>query len=539
LVFAHRFALGGPFHADAEPAGAATQWRVRELHFVAEADYADPFDTESARFVAEFRGPNDRRLTVPGFWDGGRDWRLRFTPTEPGRWEYVTSFTSSSDEGLHARRGAFDVKPAEATSSVRRHGGFLRVSEDGRHLAHPDGTPFFWLGDTWWRVPSGFVPFDDFVRMVDRRVAQGFTVFQALGYAPFAGSNGVGVFRATGEASDDVVAYWREVDRYLGYAEAKGLVGVIGLGGTSAFDGVDLPSLERLWRYYLARYSAYPITFLITQEYNSRVGDAAERFAKVRALGHLIREIDPYRRAITVHPAVASIDDLRAWSEDWYGFALLQGGHFSRVRCEAYEALRARAPTRPIIQSEHNYESFERGRFKVTADEVRRTAYSAIQCGAYGYTYGAQGLYAAIADISAETPASKWGPLITWKEGLALPGAAQLSHLRTFYESVEWWKTAPWDSRHVSGDALVRSDGYSTVVVYFATTSTDRMPTTLHGVPGGARFAYDWFDPRTGAYLDDGGTLAAIDRDLVLPPSPDRDDWLLRLRKLPNGVPTE
>jgi hypothetical protein len=206
--------------------------------------------------------------------------------------------------------------------------------------------------------------------------------------------------------------------------------------------------------------------------------------------------------------------------------------------CEAYEALRARAPTRPIIQSEHNYESFERGGFKVTADEVRRTAYAAIQCGAYGYTYGAQGLYAGIADISAETPASKWGPLITWEEGLALPGAAQLRHLRTFYESVEWWKTEPWDSRHVSGDALVRSDGYSTLAVYFATAPGDRTPTILNGVPDGARFAYDWFDPRIGEYANASGVIVAKDRNLKLPEAPDRNDWLLRLRQLPTGAST-
>ena len=27
---------------------------------------------------------------------------------------------------------------------------FLRVSKNGRYLAHADSTPFFWLGDTAW-----------------------------------------------------------------------------------------------------------------------------------------------------------------------------------------------------------------------------------------------------------------------------------------------------------------------------------------------------------------------------------------------------
>ena len=29
--------------------------------------------------------------------------------------------------------------------------GFLRVSANKRHFEHADGTPFLWLGDTWWK----------------------------------------------------------------------------------------------------------------------------------------------------------------------------------------------------------------------------------------------------------------------------------------------------------------------------------------------------------------------------------------------------
>ena len=29
--------------------------------------------------------------------------------------------------------------------------GFLHVAGDKRHFEHADGTPSFWLGDTWWR----------------------------------------------------------------------------------------------------------------------------------------------------------------------------------------------------------------------------------------------------------------------------------------------------------------------------------------------------------------------------------------------------
>jgi hypothetical protein len=509
---------------------AAHQWQVSEIRLTAESDYADPFAFERVRLMAVFRGPGNERLAVPGFWDGQRDWAVRFTPSAPGRWEYETSFTDVADAGLHGRRGTLDVRAATRETRLREHGGFVHASSNGRYLTYADGTPFFWLGDTWWRVPSGFVPFDDFVRMVDRRAAHGFTVFQALGYAPFDSADKVGVFAATGSTSDDVIRYWREVDRYLEYAEAKGLLGVIGLGGTAAFDAADLRALLRLWHYYVARYGAYPITFLIAQEYNVLTGDPAARFAKIRSIAQLIRDIDPYGRAISAHPAVLSIDDFRAWSEPWYGFAMIQGGHFSRVQCEVYERLRARVPRRPVVQAELNYEGFARGGFVVDADEVRRTAYATFQCGAYGYTYGAQGLYAAVKNASPADATSKWGPVITWEAGLALAGGAQLQHLRAFYESMEWWKLEPWDRTNVDGDILVKSAEHSAIVVYFAPAGEERRKAALRNLRDGSEFSYDWFDPRTGRYAPSGGSLVVRRGRLELPNAPSLEDWLLRLR---------
>jgi hypothetical protein len=188
--------------------------------------------------------------------------------------------------------------------------------------------------------------------MVDVRVSQGFTVFQSLGYAPFSTTNNVGVFGAVSAATEDAVAYWREVDQYIAYAESKGLVGVIGLGGTSALtlSTGDLPPLGPLHR----AVRCVSDHAFITQEYNSQAGDPAARFAKVRELGRLIRATDPYRRAISAHPAVWTIDDLRAWNEDWYGFGMLQGGHFSRVKCDPYRQLRARIP--PAHRRAENFE---------------------------------------------------------------------------------------------------------------------------------------------------------------------------------------
>ena len=158
--------------ADANPS-CPQQWRVTEIVFTAAADHADPFDFAHARFSAHFQGPDACRFEIPGFWDGGRTWKIRFTPTAPGRWAYRTAFAGAADSGLDGREGELHVAAASGTHLLHRHGGFLRVGPSARYLTCTDGTPFFWLGDTWWACPSANVPLDVFRQMVDARVKQG------------------------------------------------------------------------------------------------------------------------------------------------------------------------------------------------------------------------------------------------------------------------------------------------------------------------------------------------------------------------------
>src|SRR3954467_4483081 len=63
-----------------------------------------------------------------------------------------------------------------------RHGP-LRVSDDRTHLAHADGTPFFYLADTAWNGPLLSTDADWQTYLADR-VAKGFTAIQFITHAP-------------------------------------------------------------------------------------------------------------------------------------------------------------------------------------------------------------------------------------------------------------------------------------------------------------------------------------------------------------------
>lgn len=508
----------------------AQQWRVTELSFTAATAHPDPFDFARAAFSAQFRGPAGQKLEIPGFWDGNRTWRIRFTPTAPGVWTYRTAFAGGEDPGLHNQQGEMDVAAASGDHSLRQHGGFLKLSANGRYLTHTDGTPFFWLGDTWWACPAANVPVEVFRQMVDLRVKQGYTVFQAHGHGRMF-AEGSNVFQAVQSPTAESLRYWREVDKYFVYAEQKGLLGVMGFAGHTLLDPVSLEDLKRLWRYYIARYGAYPITFLITQEYNADIGNLKERLPKILALGRFIHEVDPYRRAMSVHPWAFGRDNREAWGEPWYDFIMLQAGHRWYSRAKRYHDIYFGPVTKPMLESEANYEGFEDAKFQVDAACVRRTAYTAIQAGSFGYTYGAQGLYAGVLSKDNPGPTARWGPVLTWKEGLGLPGGAQMQHLRAVYESVEWWRLKPRVGAVPGSEVLVKADADRAFVLYFAASGKAPAACKLGKIPSGTRYTAAWFDPRTGRTTRLADPLVVREEGLTLPQRPDQDDWLLILTR--------
>lgn len=56
----------------------------------------------------------------------------------------------------------------------------IGISEDKRHFAHADGTPFFWLGDTWWKNQCKRMTWEGFQELAADRKKKGFSVIQIV-----------------------------------------------------------------------------------------------------------------------------------------------------------------------------------------------------------------------------------------------------------------------------------------------------------------------------------------------------------------------
>src|SRR6266481_5348217 len=66
--------------------------------------------------------------------------------------------------------------------------GPLKVSENRHFLAHADGAPFFYLGDTAWELFHRLNR-EEATFYLETRARQGFTVIQAVALAEFDGLN--------------------------------------------------------------------------------------------------------------------------------------------------------------------------------------------------------------------------------------------------------------------------------------------------------------------------------------------------------------
>ena len=311
-----------------------------EFSFTSGKTYTYPFTEVDLDVI--FEGPGGRHVQVPAFWTGGQQWRVRFSAPEAGVWKWQTSCNDTANSDLHGRKGTLDVAAYVGAHPLYRHGP-IRIAADRRHFEHEDGTPFFWLGDTWWMGLCSRMSWpEDFERLTADRVRKGFTVVQIVaGLYPDMpqfdprGANEAGYPWESGYTQINP-AYFDMADLRIRHLVGNGIVPcIVGCWGYY-LPILGAEKMKRHWRYLVARWSALPVIWCLAGEggmpyYLSKTPDQDSTRQKEgwTELARYVRGIDPGHHPITIHPsssARTTVLDANA-----IDFDMLQTGHGDRL----------------------------------------------------------------------------------------------------------------------------------------------------------------------------------------------------------------
>ncbi len=404
-----------------------------------------------------FTGTGGKTWQIPAFWTGGEEFRVRFATPAPGRYTWRSVCTDTQDSSLHGREGVLESTPYEGNNSLYRHGR-LQVSQNKRTFEHADGTPFFWLADTWWMGLCKRLGWPgDFWTLTADRTAKGFSVIQIIaGLYPDMpafderGANETG-FPWEKDYTRINPAYFDTADLRINWLVRSGLMPcVVGCWGYF-LPWMGIEKMKKHWRNLVARYSAYPVIWCLAGEalmpyYLSKNREKDSQFQKKgwTEIGRYVRRIDPYHNLITIHPTQKGRDQVE--DPAVLDFDMLQTGHGDRqdlattvsTVAEAYN----RKPKMPVINGEVCYE----GIGEACRQEVQRMMFwTSILNGAAGHTYGANGIWQVNTREKPYGPSPhgmSWGNT-PWEEAFQLPGSTNLSLAKRFLEKYSWWQFEP------------------------------------------------------------------------------------------------
>jgi len=480
-------ALGLCVLTEAVANGAAiAQWEVFETSWETKKAYANPFTDIEVNGVFQ---QSAKQWIVPAFWAGGGKWTVRFAPPTQGEYRFHVECTDKANPDLNGSEQTLRVSEYKGHNRLLKH-GFLRVSADKRHFEHADGTPFLWLGDTWWKNLCKRMTWEGFQELTANRKAKGFNVVLIV-CGPFPDE---GMFEPRWEneggkpyENRDFTlvnpAYFDYADRRIKHLVDQEIVPAIvgGWGRDWGMAAVGEAGYKRHWRNLIARYGAYPTVWLFGGEAGGWAFKGVEK--QWTEVARYVKKTDPYGHLATMHATGSSRTGVT--DESVLHFDMLQTSHAhwdaARETIPKLVESYSMKPPMPTMVGEACYE----GHMQFNYQDVQRYLFWACMLsGAAGHTYGAAGVWhAGVEGNPGTTPIYDW---TTWKEGMNFPGSTQLGLGKKLLEEYPWWRFEP-HSEWAEPDSFAA------------------------GTPGEVRFIYQ---PRRGVYNWNGTIVKRIERDV-------------------------
>lgn len=431
----------------------------------------------------------------------------------------------------------------------------LRVSPDGRSLVRADGQPFFWLGDTAWKLFARLTR-EEVDEYLETRRTQKFTVLQVmlLSYEGHHEPNWSGDTPFVAVSVDEVVpneAYFRHCDWVLERAAEKGFYVLLfpawryywrEMPEMTTYKPILTPSNARHYAEFAGRRYGKRANVLWGIGGDMLPNDDRES-AIIDALAAGIRTAGA-QQLMTYHPGGNRTSATHFHGEQWLDFNMSQSGH--RLDVAVWNLVGSdwyRTPVKPAIDGETIYEDIQRPLWRAkpetpraTAYEVRRPNYAALFSGAFGVTYGANGVFQFHTGGDVQ-----YLPKAMWRDALQFPGAGQMQHIRALMESRPLLERVP-DQGLLSTSDLTDAER---ITATRARDGSFAMIYTAAGKPFGVRLdrlsgkkiIAHWFDPRTGAATPAGEHDVIFQKNFTPPTGDQENDWVLVLDDVARNYP--
>ncbi len=522
---------------------------VLEWEYASGKAYADPFNEVDLDVI--FTDPNGREQKVPAFWAGEQSWRIRYSPSLPGKHTYRTVASDTSNPDLHGQTGELEVTAYQGDNPLRKHGP-VKIAADQRHFQYQDGTPFFWLGDTWWMGLCNRLKWpEDFQALVADRVGKGFTVVQIIAglYPDMPAFDQRGANEAGFPWEEDYSRinphYFDMADLRIQYLADHGLVPCIVACWGYFLPIMGVAKLKKHWRNLIARWGAYPLVWCLAGEgampyYLStrKEEDAVAQKKGWTEVGKYVRETDPYHRLITIHPT----DNSRNQLEDVtiLDFEMLQTGHSDRRAIpktvnSVVDSLGA-SPRMPVIVAEVCYE----GIMEASRQEVQRFMFwTCILNGTAGHTYGANGIWQVNTEEKPFGPSPHghtWGDT-PWDVAAKLPGSGQIGLGKSFLMKYPWWRFEPhpeWVEPHWNKDNYHQpfAAGIPGEVRIICVPQFTFVAPKITGIEPGSNYQATLFEPASGIRHELGKITPDSTGSWQPTVLPSFADWVIVLEKM-------
>ncbi len=453
---------------------------VFELNDAEAAAHPKPYLT--VKMHAEVRSPKHTTYKLPAFWDGGRKLIIRFSPVEPGAWDFR----------LTSNLARFDGKLGQAQATDADVAGFIRTA-NVHHWINPENKkPHLWMGDTL----LGLATMDrgQFESIVNARAAQKFTHIRAQIF----GASAADAQRAYVAPDAPNPDYFRELDQRIQYINKKGITVDLMLGRPNNQLRNLFPTWqlrERFLLYVIGRYSAANITWQGLEEFETYT-DGRPLLAEI---GLFLKKNDPYQHPRSTHTQGTTS-------------GMLADGWLDYLSSQSYDpgvlGVERQFYTKPFVAIDLGSEDSGAGKTRpsdTSTEEFRKRIWNASMDGHY--------------PTFANTGTSGIGGKQADAKFADSPGAKAMKAWFEFFSNTRHWELDPYYD--VDGGKALALEGIE-YIVYVEKPGLIEVITEKHG--------YDvfWYNPITGEYLKQKEFKG---EKFVGEPPTKTQDWVLHLSR--------